>query len=83
MQFTENPTLSALDDAAGALSLAASQAERIRRRAKVLRRLLGYLISPEQQEALDDIAQAAGIVEAAVERAFAHHREARKQAGVK
>lgn len=81
MPFSEKPMLSALDDAAGALSLATSQMERIGRRARVLRRLLGYLISDDQRDALDDITEAAGIAKAAIERAFAHHRQARKEAG--
>jgi hypothetical protein len=69
MSYTENRTLSALDNAAAALSSAHMAAERLRAR-------LGYLASPEQQRDLADML-------AAIERAQQYHYPARREAGKK
>lgn len=66
-RYTEDRTLSALDDAAAALSDA-------RGALRVLWALLGYTMSDEQRR---EIRRA----EAAIDRALDHHRKARQEAG--
>lgn len=65
MPFTEQQTLSALDDAGGALSSALMAARRLRDR-------MGYLASPEDRADIRDVI-------AAVERAQQHHYRARQE----
>ena len=69
MPYTENPVLSALDDAAAALSTAHMATERLRAR-------LGYLASDDDKRDLRDILRA-------IERAQEYHYQARQQAGEK
>jgi hypothetical protein len=66
MAYTEDPTLSALDDAGAALSSALMAATRIKAR-------MGYLASPEDRADIRDTISA-------IENALAYHRQARRAA---
>lgn len=67
MPFTANETLSALDDAGAALSVAHMAAERLKAR-------MGYLASVDDRRDIRDVI-------AAIERAQQYHYQARREAG--